>query len=95
MVEYKPFHILKIRMEKKNNRKRQLKGEVISSSMQNTVRVRVDTLQSHPVYKKVVNRRKIFFAHTNKELNVGDQVVIRESRPYSKNIKWIVVNNNK
>ena len=82
-------------MEKKKNIKRQLKGEVISNSMQNTVRVRVDTLQSHPVYKKVVNRRKIFFAHTNKELNVGDQVVIRESRPYSKNIKWIVVNSNK
>ena len=60
--------------------------------MQGTVRVRVDTLQSHPVYRKVVNRKKVFFAHTNKELNVGDKVVIRESRPYSKNVKWIVVN---
>ena len=60
--------------------------------MQNTVRVRVDTLQAHSVYRKVVNRRKVFFAHTNKELNIGDKVVIRESRPYSKNTKWVVVN---
>jgi small subunit ribosomal protein S17 len=63
--------------------------------MQGTVRIRVDTLQSHPVYRKVVNRKKVFFAHTNKELNVGDKVVIRESRPYSKNVKWVVVNTNK
>ena len=79
-------------MEKKNkNRKKQFEGVVVSNSMQGTVRVRVDTLQSHPVYRKVVNRKKVFFAHTNKELNVGDKVVIRESRPYSKNVKWIVV----
>ena len=80
-------------MEKKNkNKKKQFKGVVVSNSMQSTVRVRVDTLQSHPVYRKVVNRRKVFFAHTDKELNVGDKVVIRESRPYSKNVKWVVVN---
>ena len=80
-------------MEKKNkNRKKQFEGVVVSNSMQGTVSVRVDTLQSHPVYRKVVNRKKVFFAHTNKELNVGDKVVIRESRPYSKNVKWIVVN---
>ncbi len=80
-------------MEKKNkNRKKQFEGVVVSNSMQGTVRIRVDTLQPHPVYRKVVNRKKVFFAHTNKELNVGDKVVIRESRPYSKNVKWVVVN---
>ncbi len=80
-------------MEKKNkNRKKQFEGVVVSNSMQGTVRIRVDTLQSHPVYRKVINRKKVFFAHTDKELNVGDKVVIRESRPYSKNVKWIVVN---
>ena len=80
-------------MEKKNkNRKKQFEGVVVSNSMQGTVRVRVDTLQSHPVYRKVVNRKKVFFVHTDKELNIGDKVVIRESRPYSKNVKWVVVN---
>ena len=78
-------------MEKKN-KKKQFEGVVVSNSMQSTVKVRVDTLQSHTVYRKVVNRKKVFLVHTNKELNVGDKVVIRESRPYSKNVKWIVVN---
>lgn len=78
-------------MENKG-KKRELEGVVVSSSMQSTVRVRVDTVHAHPVYRKVVNKKKIFFAHTNEELNVGDKVVIRESKPYSKNVRWIVIN---
>ncbi len=73
-------------------KKRELEGVVVSNKMEKTVRVRVDTTQSHPVYKKVVNKKKVFFAHTEKELNIGDKVIIRESRPISKNVKWIVVN---
>lgn len=73
-------------------KKRELEGVVVSNKMEKTVRVRVDTIQSHPVYKKVVNKKKVFFAHTEKELNIGDKVIIRESRPISKNVKWIVVN---
>ncbi|HCC68207.1 TPA: 30S ribosomal protein S17 [Patescibacteria group bacterium] len=72
--------------------KKELKGVIVGNKMQNTVRVQVDTPQSHPVYKKVVNKRTIFFAHTEKELNIGDEVIIRESKPYSKNVKWIVIN---
>ena len=34
----------------------------------------------------------MYFAHTEEELSVGDKVVIRESRPISKNVKWVVVN---
>jgi ribosomal protein S17 len=60
--------------------------------MQGTVRVQVDTPERHPRYKKVVNKRKIFFAHTEEELEEGQEVTIRESRPYSKNVKWVVVN---
>lgn len=73
-------------------KKRELEGVVVSNKMEKTVKVRVDTTQSHPVYKKVVNKKKVFFAHTEKELNIGDKVIIRESRPISKNVKWIVVN---
>ena len=75
-------------------KKRELEGIVVSNKMNNTVKVRVDTTQSHPVYKKVVSRRKIYFAHTNDELTIGDKVVIRESKPYSKNVKWIVISKN-
>jgi len=73
-------------------KKRELAGVVVSNKMENTVRVRVDTTHSHPVYKKVVNKKKIFFAHTEAELNIGDKVVIREARPYSKNVRWEVIN---
>lgn len=78
--------------ESKTGKKRELEGVVVSNKMTGTVRVRVDVAQSHPVYRKVVNRKKIFFAHTNKELNIGDRVCIRESKPYSKNVRWIVIN---
>ena len=73
-------------------KKRELEGVVVSNKMEKTVRVRVDTTQSHPVYKKVVNKKKIFFAHTESVLNIGDRVVIRESKPFSKNVKWIAIN---
>ena len=79
-------------MTNSKGQKRELEGVVVSNSMINTVRVRVDTAQAHPVYRKVVNRKKVFFAHTTEEINVGDKVVIRESKPYSKNVRWIVVN---
>ncbi len=74
-------------------KKRELAGVIISNKMDSTVRVRVDTTQTHPIYKKVVSKKKVFFAHTNEELNIGDKVVIRESKPYSKNVRWVVINN--
>lgn len=79
-------------MTDNKGKKRELSGVVVSNSMQDTVKVRVDTAHAHPVYRKVVNKKKIFFAHTKQEFNVGDKVVIKESKPYSKNVRWIVIN---
>jgi len=79
-------------MTENTGNKRELEGIVVSNSMINTVRVRVDTAQAHPVYRKVINKKKIFFAHTDKELEVGSKVRIRESKPYSKNVRWLVIN---
>lgn len=76
---------------KVESKRREIEGVVTSNSMEKTVKVRVDTIESHPVYKKRIKRKKVFFAHTEEELNVGDKVVIRESRPYSKKIRWIVI----
>jgi small subunit ribosomal protein S17 len=79
-------------MEDKNTgKKREIKGTVVGNKMQGTVKVRVDTLQAHPVYKKTIKKKKIFFAHTDEELELGDIVTIRESRPYSKKIRWLVI----
>lgn len=74
--------------------KRELHGEVVSNKMTKTVRVKVGSVVRHPLYQKVQTRNKIFFAHTEKDLNIGDKVVIRESKPYSKNVKWVVVEKN-
>ncbi len=76
----------------KIGKKIEIEGVVIGNQMTNVVKVRVDILEGHSVYKKVIKRKKIFFARTDKELNIGDKVTIRESRPLSKKIRWIVIN---
>jgi len=81
-------------MIEKKNKKKQLRGKVVGNKMDKTVRVRVDTPVRHSVYKKVVNKRKVFFTHTDKKLEIGEEVTIEESRPYSKNVKWIVKETN-
>ncbi len=78
--------------ENRIGKKRMIEAVVTGNSMQNTVKVRVDTLESHPIYKKRVRRKKVYFAHSENELNIGDKVVIRESRPFSKKVRWVVVN---
>lgn len=75
----------------KKGKKRELQGEVISNKMMKTVKVKVNFVVRHPLYQKVQIRNKIFFAHTEQDLNVGDKVTIRESKPYSKNVKWVVI----
>ena len=77
-------------MNSKKTTKRQLKGIVVSNKMDKAVRVSIDTPYRHPVYSKIMNSRKVVFAHTDKELEIGQKVVIEECRPYSKNIKWVV-----
>ncbi len=72
-------------------KKRRLHGVVVGNKMEKTVKVLVERQKSHPRYKKVVNHRKVYFAHTEKELNQGDEVTIQESRPFSKKVRWIIV----
>lgn len=72
-------------------KKRELTGIVVSNKMEKTVRVLVERKKSHPRYKKVVNQRKIYFARTEKDLQEGDKVTIRESKPFSKNVRWKVI----
>ena len=66
-------------------------GTVVSDKMDKTVVVAVENRKMHPTYLKYVKRTSKFFAHdeTN-ECNVGDRVVIEESRPLSRNKRWTV-----
>lgn len=77
--------------EKRINNKRKIEGIVIGNNMDKAVKVRVDIVESHPVYKKTVKRKKVYFAHTEKDLSIGDKVKIQESRPLSKKIRWVVI----
>jgi small subunit ribosomal protein S17 len=67
-------------------------GRVISDKMDKTVVVQVANRRSHPLYKKVMQRRENFKAHdeTN-ECRIGDLVRIMETRPISKDKRWRVV----
>ena len=76
---------------KKQGMKRQLVGTVVSDKMDKTVVVRVDRLHRHRLYKKVVKATKKFKAHdAENACGVGDIVRIAESRPISRDKRWVV-----
>ena len=71
---------------------KQLTGTVISTKMQNTVVVKVTRQWEHPLYKKTVKRSKNVPCHVDKlKLEEGDEVVIKETRPFSKTVHFEVV----
>ena len=67
-------------------------GVVASTAMDRTAIVVVETRKPHPLYKKTMVRTRRFQAHDeNNDLRVGDRVRIVETRPYSKNKRWRLV----
>ena len=76
--------------------KKILTGVVVSDKPNKTITVMVERKYSHPVLKKVIKVRKKYNAHdeSNKFKN-GDKVSIIESKPYSKNKKFQVMEDNK
>lgn len=76
---------------KNRGMKRQLLGTVVSNKMDKSVTVQVERMVQHPLYQKYVRRRAKFAAHDkNNECQIGDKVIITESRPISKTKKWRV-----
>jgi len=73
--------------------KKRLEGRVTSNKMQKTVVVKVETLKTHPLYKKKYKVHKKYKAHVEneKEYQIGDKVIIEECRPISKEKKWRVI----
>ena len=69
--------------------KRQQVGTVVSDKMDKTVTVQVERLVKHSLYKKYIRRRNTFAAHDeSNECRIGDEVLMTESRPLSKNKRW-------
>lgn len=70
--------------------RRRMTGIVTSDKMTKTVVVEVTRTYQHPLYKKVVHASKRFKAHNELGAKTGDQVVIVETRPISRDKHWIV-----
>lgn len=74
---------------KAKGRKAEKVGTVVSTKMAKTIVVEVTRRVQHPLYKRVVTKRKKFYAHDEQgQAQVGDTVRIIESRPLSRLKRW-------
>ena len=72
--------------------RRVLNGRVVSNKPDKTVVVLVTRRVTHPLYKKAMTRSKKFMAHDETNAcQVGDEVSLIETRPFSKRKCWQVV----
>jgi small subunit ribosomal protein S17 len=64
-------------------------GQVVSTKMAKTIVVEVSRRVPHPLYRRIITKRKKFYAHDEKgEARTGDRVRIVESRPLSRLKRW-------
>jgi small subunit ribosomal protein S17 len=69
-----------------------IKGVVVSSKMDKTIVVRSERLVKHAVFHKYIKRYVKYKAHDEQSsCNVGDKVLIIESRPLSREKRWRMV----
>jgi small subunit ribosomal protein S17 len=74
---------------KNRGNKRIIKGVVVSSTMDKTIVVRTQRLVKHPVFHKYIRRYVKYKAHDeDNSCNIGDKVLIVESRPLSREKRW-------
>ena len=74
--------------ETKTNKQTQT-GEVVSIKMEKTICVQVTRRVTPPFYKRIITKRKKFYAHDEtKDAKLGDFVRIIEARPMSKLKRW-------
>jgi small subunit ribosomal protein S17 len=75
--------------EEKKGHKNEKVGEVVSIKMTKTIIVQVSRRVPHPLYKRIITKRKRFYAHDEESrAKLGDVVRIIECRPLSKLKRW-------
>ena len=78
-------------MSERNLRKTRV-GMVKSNKMDKTIVVSIEANVRHPLYKKIIKRTVNLKAHDEKnECNIGDRVLVMETRPLSKDKRWRLV----
>ncbi len=74
------------------NKRKTKTGWVVSNTMEKTVVVAIDRLLRHPRYNRVIKRTSKLYAHDEKnQCQVGDKVLVMETRPLSKMKRWRLV----
>jgi small subunit ribosomal protein S17 len=67
-------------------------GVVVSDKMDKTIVVAVENFMRHSVYGKTIKRTKKYKAHDEKnECKIGDVVKIMETRPLSREKRWVLM----
>jgi small subunit ribosomal protein S17 len=77
---------------KTQSAKRNFEGEVVSTAMNKTIIVKVNTMAMHSKYNKSYKVSNKYPVHDEKEeAKKGDRVAFEECRPLSKTKKWRLV----
>jgi len=72
---------------------RTIKGVVVSNKMDKTIVIRAERLVKHTVFHKYTKKHVKYLVHDEKnECQVGDTVIIMESRPLSRLKRWRMLN---
>ena len=75
--------------EEEQGHKNEKVGQVVSAKMQKTIVVEVNRRVPHPLYKRIITKRKKFYAHDEQgTAKLGDVVRIIECRPLSRLKRW-------
>ena len=79
-------------MEKKSDTGITLTGQVVSTKADKTISVSVERVFQHPVYNKIVRKKKRYLAHDEaNKYKEGDIVKIKLVRPLSKLKTWLAI----
>ena len=82
---------METKKQERNNRQTRI-GVVTSNKMDKTIVVAVKDKVKHPIYKKTINKTQKFKAHDEENTcDIGDTVLIAETRHLSKDKNWRLV----
>lgn len=69
-------------------------GTVVSNKMSKTIVITVENRYAHPIYGKTVKKTQRFMAHDeSNSCQLGDKVIIIETKPISRKKRWILKSN--
>ncbi len=70
---------------------RTIKGTVVSAKMQKTVVVAIENVSKHSLYSKAIKDTKRIKTRNEMDVKEGSTVMIQETKPFSREVTWKVV----